>query len=314
VVNLAFQAPTETYKGQIRQVDLGGVTVGGENAFPFHTFEGEMPNDPKVAFEVWDVAPDDWATTLNDIYGDVYSDPVAWANKVVDEFGADLVYLRLKGTDPNGTNRTAAEGSATAQAVAAAVGVPVIVVGSGDIERDAEVLKTAAETLGDNKVVIGNAEEDNYRQIGAASMAYKHGVIAFTPIDVNLAKQLNVLLSQLGVDESNIMMDPTTGALGYGIEYSYTVFERDRLAALSQNDPKMQMPIIATVGQEAWKAKETKVDEDELPGTGDRETRGKMWETITAITLLVAGANVVVLRHPESAALVRKAVASLKGE
>lgn len=311
---MAFQAPTETYKGQIRQVDLGGVVVGGESAFPFHTFEGEMPNDPKIAFEVWDIAPDDWSPTLNDVYDGVYSDPVAWAKKVVDEFGADLVYLRLKSTDPNGADRSPAEAAETAKTVAAAIDAPLVVVGAGDIERDAEVLKAVAETLGDTRVSLGNAEEDNYRSIGAASMGYKHGVVAFTPMDVNLAKQLNVLLSQLGVDESNIIMDPTTGALGYGIEYSYTVFERDRLAALAQNDPKMQMPIIATVGQEAWKAKEAKVDEEELPGTGDRETRGKMWEALTAVSLLIAGANVVVLRHPESAKLVRKAVASLKGQ
>ncbi len=286
---MAFQAPTETYKGQIRQVDLGGVAIGGESAFPFHTFEGEMPNEPKVAFEVWDIAPDDWSPTLNSVYDGVYGDPVAWAKKVVDEFGADLVYLRLKSTDPNGADRSPAEAAETAKAVAAAIDAPLVVVGSGDIERDAEVLKTVAETLGDTRVSLGNAEEDNYRSIGAASMGYKHGVVAFTPMDVNLAKQLNVLLSQLGVDESNIIMDPTTGALGYGIEYSYTVFERDRLAALSQNDPKMQMPIIATVGQEAWKAKEAKVDEEELPGTGDRETRGKMWEALTAVSLLLAG-------------------------
>jgi acetyl-CoA decarbonylase/synthase, CODH/ACS complex subunit delta len=311
---LAFQAPTETYKGQIRQADLAGVVVGGEAAFPFHTFEGDMPNDPKLAFEVWDIAPDDWSPVLNEVYQDVYGDPVAWAKKVVDEFGAELVYLRLRSTDPNGADRTPADAAASAKAVAEAVQVPVVVVGSGDLDKDAEVLKTAAEVLADNRVVIGNAEEDNYRSVGAAAMGYKHGVIAFSPMDVNLAKQLNVLLSQLGVEENNILMDPTTGALGYGLEYAYTVFERDRLAALAQNDAKMQMPILATVGQEAWKAKETKVTEDELPGTGDRKTRGLMWEALTATSLLLAGANIVVLRHPEAAKLVRQAIASLKGE
>jgi acetyl-CoA decarbonylase/synthase complex subunit delta len=313
-MDLAFQAPVEAYKGAIRSADIAGVSVGGETAFPFHTFEGEMPNDPKLAFEVWDVAPDDWSATLNAVYGDVYADSVAWAKKVVGEFGADMIYLRLRGTDPNGANRSPADAAATAKAVVEAAGVPVIVVGSGDIERDPEVLKVVAEVLGDANVVIGNAEEDTYRSIGAAAMGYQHGIVAFSPMDVNLAKQLNVLLSQLGVDEGAILMDPTTGALGYGLEYAYTVFERDRLAALAQNDPKMQMPIIATVGQEAWKAKETKVGEDELPGTGDMATRGLMWESLTAAALLLAGANIVVLRHPESAVLIRKAVASLKGE
>ncbi len=313
-MDLAFQAPTESYKGAIRQADIAGVTVGGETAFPFHTFEGEMPNDPKLAFEVWDLAPDDWSSTLNDIYDGVFADPVAWAKKAVDEFGADMIYLRLRSTDPNGADRSATEAAASAKAVVEAVNVPVIVVGSGDAERDPEVLKAVAEALSGHKVVIGNAEEDNYRSVGAAAMGYQHAVVAFSPMDVNLAKQLNVLLSQLGVDDGAILMDPTTGALGYGLEYAYTVFERDRLAALSQNDPKMQMPIVATVGQEAWKAKETKVGEDELPGTGDMVTRGLMWESLTSVALLLAGANIVVLRHPESAALIRKTVASLKGE
>lgn len=313
-MDLAFQAPTETYKGAIREADLAGVAVGGETAFPFHTFEGEMPNDPKLAFEVWDIAPDDWSATLNGVYGDVFGDAVEWAKKVVADFGADMIYLRLRSTDPNGAGRAPAEAAATAKAVVEAVDVPVIVVGSGDIERDPDVLKAVAEGLGGHKVVIGNAEEDTYRSIGAAAMGYQHSVVAFSPMDVNLAKQLNVLLSQLGLDEGAILMDPTTGALGYGLEYAYTVFERDRLAALAQNDPKMQMPIVATVGQEAWKAKETKVGEDELPGTGDMVTRGLMWESLTSVALLLAGANIVVLRHPDSAGLIRKAVASLKGE
>ncbi len=311
---MAFQAPTETYKGVIRASDLGGVAIGGETAFPFHTFEGEMPNDPKLAFEVWDIAPDDWSPELEVILADVWADPVAWAKRAVDEFGAQLIYLRLKSTDPNGAAKASVEAAATAKQVVESVDVPVVVVGSGDVEADVDVMKAVAETLADTPVVIGNAEEDNYRPIGAAAMGYKHGVVAFSPMDVNLAKQLNVLLSQLGVDEGMIVMDPTTGALGYGLEYAYTVFERDRLAALAQNDAKMQMPILATVGQEAWKAKETKVTEEELPGTGDRKTRGLMWESLTAVSLLLAGANVVVLRHPESANLIRQAIASLKGE
>jgi len=314
-MDLAFQAPTEAYKGSIRQADLGGVTVGGNTAFPFHTFEGEMPNDPKIAFEVWDIAPEDWSPELAGVYGDLYQDAVAWTKKAVSDFGADLIYLKLKSTDPNGANLPIADAVAkTKEVVAAAGGVPVMVIGPGDLDRDPEVLKAVAEGLGESRIVIGNADEDNYRPIGAASMGYKHGLIVFSPMDVNLAKQMNVLLSQLGVDESAIIMDPTTGALGYGLEYAYTVFERDRLAALAQNDAKMQMPIIATVGQEAWKAKETKATEEELPGTGDRKTRGLMWEAITAVSLLLAGADIIVLRHPESAQLVRKAVASLKGE
>lgn len=314
MMDLAFQAPTEAYKGRIQEVDIGGVKIGGENTFPFQTFEGEMPNDVRIAFEVWDEAPDGWSSELGNVYGDVYEDAVAWAKKAEDEFGAELVYLRLMSTNPDETNRDPKKAAQTAKEVVDAVGVPVIIVGSGDLDHDPEVMKAVGEALGDASVVIGNAEEDNYRGIGATAMGYKHAVIAFSPMDVNLAKQLNVLLSQLGVEDSKIIMDPTTGALGYGLEYAYTVFERDRLAALQQNDPKMQMPIIATVGQEAWKAKETKVGEDELPGTGDMKTRGLMWEAMTAVSLILAGADIVVLRHPEAADLIRKTAANLKGE
>lgn len=311
---MAFQAPTETYKGKIQEVDLGGVTVGGQDTFQFQTFEGEMPNDVRIAFEVWDEAPDGWSPELTNIYGDVYEDAVAWAKKAVDEFGAEIIYLRMMSTNPDETNRNPQEAAQTAKDVVEAVDVPVIIVGSGDLDHDPEVMKAIGEALGDASVVIGNAEEDNYRGIGATSMGYKHAVVAFSPMDVNLAKQLNVLLSQLGVEDSKIIMDPTTGALGYGLEYAYTVFERDRLAALQQNDPKMQMPIIATVGQEAWKAKETKVEEDELPGTGDMKTRGLMWEAMTAVSLMLAGADIVVVRHPEAADLIRKTAANLKAE
>jgi len=314
VMDLAFQAPTEAYKGRIQEVDIGGVTVGGENTFPFHTFEGEMPNDVRIAFEVWDEAPDGWSPELDNVYGDVYEDVVAWAKKAEEEFGAELLYLRLMSTNPDETNRDPKEAAQKAKEVVDAVGIPVIIVGSGDLDRDPEVMKAVGEAMGSASVVIGNAEEDNYRGIGATAMGYKHAVVAFSPCDVNLAKQLNVLLSQLGVEDSKIIMDPTTGALGYGLEYAYTVFERDRLAALQQNDSKMQMPIIATVGQEAWKAKETKVGEDELPGTGDMKTRGLMWEAMTAVSLMLAGANIVVLRHPEAADLIRETAASLKGE
>ena len=308
---MAFQPPVETYKGHILEVALGDLSMGGESAFPFHPFDGAMPNRPLVAFEVWDEAPEDWSPVLNDVYGDVYGDPAAWARRVVNEYGADLLYLRLKSTDADGSAVPPAEAAAAARVIVEAAGVPAIVVAPGEPDHVAEVLKAVAEALAGLPVVIGNAVEANYRSVGAAALGYGQSVVVFSPIDVNLAKQLNVLITRLGLADEKLLMDPTTGALGYGLDYSYTVFERSRLAALAQNDAKMQLPMLALPGQEAWKTKEGRTPEAELPGTGDLKTRGLMWESMTAVALMLAGANVLVLRHPEAAELLRKTMDAL---
>jgi acetyl-CoA decarbonylase/synthase complex subunit delta len=310
---LAFQPPVENYKGRILQVALGDLSMGGEAAFPYHAFDGAMPNRPLLAFEVWDEAPTDWSPALNDVYADVYGDPVAWARRVVKDYGADLLYLRLKSADPDGSAKSPAEAAAGARTIVESAGVPAIVVTPGEPDHVAEVLKAAAEALAGLPVIIGNAIEANYRSVGAAALGYGQSVVAFSPMDVNLAKQLNVLLTRLGLDDAKLLMDPTTGALGYGLDYSYTVFERGRLAALAQNDAKMQLPMLALPGQEAWKTKEGRTPEAELPGTGDLKTRGVMWESMTAVALMLAGANILALRHPESAVLVRKTMDALGG-
>ena len=310
---VAFDIPKITYTGKIKEVKLGkgpkSVTVGGETSYPFHLFEGEMPNPPRIAMEVYDAAPDDWAETALEPFSDVISDPVAWAKKCVDTYGADMITLQLVSTDPNGLNRSSDEAAQTAKKVASAVDVPVIVWGCGNAEKDSEVLRKVAETCDGMNLVIGPLVEGNYKQVGAGAIGYKHTAIASSPIDINLAKQLNILLGNLGVPDGQIIVDPTTGGLGYGIEYTYSVMERDRMAALTQQDERLQFPILCNMAKEVWKTKEAKTKTEDAPSLGDAKKRGILMEAVTAVVLLLAGADVLVMRHPEAIKQVREMIA-----
>lgn len=310
---MTFTIPKAIYTGQIKEVVLGkgakAVTVGGETSYPFHLFEGAMPHAPKIAIEVYDVAPDDWAAAALAPYADVINDPVAWAKKAVDAYGAELIALQLVSTDPNGLNRSSEEATETAKKVAAAVDVPVIVYGSGNPDKDADLLRKVAEVCDGMNLVIGPVVEGNYKQIGAGAIAYKHTVAACSPIDINLAKQLNILLGNLGVQDGKLIVDPTTGGLGYGIEYTYSVMERDRMAALTQQDERLQFPIICNLAKEIWKTKEAKAKTEDAPLLGDAARRGILMEAMTANLLLLAGADVLVMRHPEAVRLVREMIA-----
>jgi acetyl-CoA decarbonylase/synthase complex subunit delta len=311
---MAFQAPVESSSGKIRELTLGSATtvsVGGQSALAFHGFEGTLPNAPKIALEVFDTAPAEWGDELKSVLGDVWADPVAWAKKCEGEFGADMVCLQLAGTDPNGANRSAADAVATVKAVAGAIGVPLIVYGSGNIEKDAEVLKAVAEATQGLNVAVGAAVEENYKSIGAAAMGFGCKVVGQTPIDVNMAKQLNILLTNLGVKVENLLIDPSTGALGYGLEYSFSIHERIKLAALKQNDAMLQAPAVSNLGKEVWRAKEAKISAAEAPQWGDGRKRGIVWEALTATALLMAGSDILIMRHPEAAKLVRQTIAGL---
>ena len=311
---MAFQAPVETATAKIRELTLGSkktVTVGGQNALAFHSFEGTLPNAPKIAMEVFDTTPTDWADELKSVLGDVWADPVAWAKKCEGEFGADLICLQLAGTDPNGANRSVAEAVATVKAVVDAISVPLMVYGSGNHEKDAELLKAVAEATQGKNVVIGLAVEDNYKSIGAAAMGFGAKVSGETPIDVNMAKQLNILLTNLGVPLDGLLIDPSTGALGYGLEYCFSIHERIKLAALKQNDTMLQAPTIANLGKEVWRAKEAKIGQAEAPQWGDARKRGIIWETLTATAVMMAGADILIMRHPEAVKLIRRTIAEL---
>lgn len=312
---MAFKMPKQETESKICEVHFGegdkAVKVGGENCLPFHLFEGQMPNRPLIAVEVYDDNPQEWPSAVAEPLKDVLSDPVVWAKKAQDDWGADVICLKLWSTDPKGDDKPAKEAAETVKEVVEAVNIPVIVYGTQDLDKDGEVIKAAATAVEGKKVILGPAKEDNYKTIGAAAMGYDQLVSAMTPIDVNLAKQLNILLNNLGMDTSNILIDPTTGALGYGLEYTYSVMERLKLAALRQDDKMTQMPLIANVGQEVWKAKEAKAPASEYPAWGDENKRGVMWEIITAVTLLIAGADIVIMRHPEAIKVVQTLIENL---
>ncbi|MFW6123128.1 MAG: acetyl-CoA decarbonylase/synthase complex subunit delta [Thermodesulfobacteriota bacterium] len=314
---MSFEIPKQPYSGAIKEVTIGkgdkAITLGGETSYPFYLFEGDMPHLPRIAMEVWDKDPgDDWAEPCKKPFQDVLGDPAAWAQKCVNDYGAAAIALVLASTDPNGDNASAAAAAETAKKVASAVDVPVIVYGTSNMEKDAEVLPAVAEACEGLSLVIGPVQDQNYKKIGAAALGYNHSVSANSPIDVNLAKQLNILLGQLGVKDTQILVDPTTGGLGYGMEYTYSVMERDRMAALTQEDEKLQLPILNYLGQEVWKVKECKLSNEEAPELGDQETRGILMEAITAVSLLLAGADLLVMRHPEAAKLTRELIQELK--
>jgi acetyl-CoA decarbonylase/synthase complex subunit delta len=312
---MAFETPKINYSGKIREITLGAgakaVTVGGATAYPFHLFEGNMPHPPRIAMEVPDRRPEDWAEAATAPFADVLDDPAAWARKNVNEYGADMVALQMTSIDPNGMDRPAREAADIAKKVIAAVDVPVILWGVANHEKDTEVLRILAEECEGKNLALGPVEEGDYKQIGAGALAYKHVAIASSPIDVNLAKQLNILLGNLGVPADKLLVDPTTGALGYGLEYTYSVMERDRMAALTQEDEKLQYPLICNVGSEVWKTKEAKIAAADDPKLGDAKERGILLECITAMSLLLAGADILIMRHPESVKLIRKMIKNM---
>lgn len=276
---------------------------------PFLQFEAEMPYPPVVAIEIRDRRPDDWSPILLETWKDVIEDPAKWA-KAAEDLGVDLIQLTLSLTDANGNPTTPAKAIETVKNVLKAVGIPLLVYGPGQAEVDNNLLVAVAEATKGERIGLGICEDKNYRTIVATAMANGHLVTARTPMDVNLAKQLNILIHDMGFPMERILMDPTTGALGYGIEYGFSAMERLRLAAL-QGDAMTQLPMIVTPGFEAWKTKESKVGTGVPASWGDWEDRAINWETITTTTLLTSGADIVVLRHPESIRRVKFAIQDL---
>jgi len=305
---LTFQPSKQVYSGKIRELTLGtgdkAVKIGGKSVYSFHSFEGGTPNAPRIAMEVWDKDPSaDWPEAARSPFAGVLGDPGAWARKCV-EYGAEMIVVQTKSADPNSENMPAAEVAAAVKKVVDAVDVPVIVWGVANHEKDTEVMRLVAEQCTGKRVGLCPVEEGDYKQIGAACLGYKHVAVASSPIDVNLAKQLNILLGNLGVSSDDLIIDPTTGGLGYGLEYTYSVIERIMQAALTQEDEKLQQPIIVNVANETWKSKEANLTSEEAPELGDAAKRAVLMEAITAVDLLIAGADVVVLRHPDTVKLV----------
>ena len=311
---MTFEIPKTSYSGKIRETTLGTgdktITIGGETAYPFHLFEGEMPHLPKIAMEVWDCPPEEWAEAALEPFTGVTDDPVAWAKKCIDDYGAEMIALQLISTDPNGLNRGADETAEVVKKVADTIAVPLIVWGTGNEDKDTEVLRKVTEVCQGKDLIIGPVEEGDHKRIGASAIGYNHTVIASTPIDINLAKQLNILLSNLGVPDERLLIDPTVSSIGYGIEYAYSVMERIRMAGLTQQDEKLQFPIICNIAKEVWKTKEVHLANNEL-NMGDAKKRGILMEAMSAMVLLLAGADVLIMRHPEAIKLVREMIAEL---
>lgn len=312
---MAFEIPKTAYSGKIRETKLGkgdkAVTVGGETAYPFYLFEGEMPNLPKIAMEVYDMPPEEWPEAALEPFTGVTDDPVAWAQKCIKDYGAEMICLQMLSTDPNGLDRPADEAAQVAKKMCDAIDVPLIVWGTANHDKDTEVLRTVAELCQEKSLILGPVEEADHKKIGAAAIGYKHTVVASTPIDINLAKQLNILLGNLGVSDDLLAMDPTVSSIGYGLEYCYSVMERMRMAALTQQDAKLQFPIICNIAKEVWKTKEAKITEAEDPKMGDAKKRGILLEAMSATALLLAGADVLIMRHPEAIKLVREMISDL---
>jgi len=304
----------ERFSGKIGEVVLGAtaeqggtrtstVTIGGDAALPFLHFEGKV-NRPVIAMEVNDVAPI-WNETVTKQYGDVFNNPAAWAKQCVEEFGADLIYLKLNGADPDGENRSPEDCSRVVKEVLGAVGVPLIVVGCGDSAKDNEVIAAVAEAATGENLLIGVAEQETYKTYAAAAMVHKHTLIAQSPLDINICKQLNILINEMGLPLNKIVIDPLIAGLGFGIEYAYSIMERARLGALG-NDKMLAMPMFCSVGYEANRTKESNSTVEENPQWGDLDDRAVLWESLTASGLMQVGASIIMMRNPAAVKVVKK--------
>jgi acetyl-CoA decarbonylase/synthase complex subunit delta len=313
-----FEIPKETNTGKIIEVTVGAtpeqggtrshtVTIGGSTALPFHFFEGKFPHRPLIAMEVFDKKSEKYPKSLLEYYGDVIEKPGEMAKKCVDEYGAELISVRLEGTHPEKGNKSADEAAAIVKQVLESVSVPLIITGHSHFEKNNEVMKKICEVTAGENCLISYVEKDNYKTIAAACIAYNHTLVTQTPIDVNLAKQLNILLTEMSFPPEKMIMDPLTGALGYGIEYTYSIMERIRIDALA-GDKMMAFPMLINPGYESYRVKETRAPEQDYPDWGNVEVRGAYWEIATAMSLLVAGADLLIMYHPKAVAAVKKKV------
>ena len=306
---MGFELTKESYAGGIKAITIGkgdnALTIGGQTCYPFYQFEGEMPAKPIVAMEIWDMEPEEWPAAAMAPFKDVLGDPVAWAKRCIDKFGAQLIVLQLKSIDPNDKDASPEEAAAMVKKVVDAIDVPLIIWGCASPAKDEEVLKAIAEACQGDNLILGPVEEKNYKGIGAAAMGYGHAIISSSPIDVNLAKQVNILLENLGMPLDKVIVDPTTGGLGYGLEYSYSVMERLSMAAMAQGDDKLQNPMINNLANEVWKCKEAKLTAEEAPELGDPERRGILMEAVGAVSYFMAGSSIMIMRHPESIKLAK---------
>ncbi len=317
---MAVPDAKEKWSGEVKPVTIGAtqaeggtrcrsITVGGQTGIPFVSADGPEPNPAVIALDVLDVAPVDWPAPLAEVYSDVWSDPAAWAARV-KELGADLINLRLVGTHPDDADRSPDEAAATVKAVLEACDLPLIVWGCDVPAKDQKVLPKVAELAQGERCLFGSVTEDEYRTLTAAAQAYGHKLIALSPCDINKAKQINILVTDMGYPLNDIVIYPSCASLGYGMEYIYSILERGRLAALS-GDKLMGQPVLLDVGYEAWRAKEARTGDEAAEIWGPPTERGIAWETVTATDLLQGGCDILLMRHPQAMDTVRSAIKQL---
>jgi len=294
----------EKWQDKIGEVTLGSkktIKIGGETGIYFIDGEDKCPNPPVVAMDVWDMEPEAWPEALKSNFGKALKAPGDWAKMCVDKFSADLICLRLASTHPDTKNASCEEAGKTLEKVMKSVSVPLIVIGSSAIEKDNEVLAHCANVAKGENCLFGIATQANYKTLTAACLSAGHAIISEAPIDVNIAKQLNILICDMQFPADKIVIHHATGALGYGLEYTYSIMERTRLAGLS-GDRMLSMPMMSFVGQEAWRTKEAK--------TGPLDT-GILWEIATATACLNSGADILVMNHPKAVEETKKAINKL---
>lgn len=313
---MAFKMSVQKSSGKISEVVIGtgekAIKLGGENVLPFYSFDGDTGNVQKVGIEINDIYPESWIDCYKEMYKDVANDPAAWAKYVQDNTEADFVCLRFVGADPNADDKSPEECAEVAKKVADAIDLPLVVAGCGVAEKDGKLFAKVAEALEGKNVLILSAVEDNYKEVGAAAgLAYGQKVGAESAVDINLAKQMNVLLTQLGVKPENIVMNVGCSAVGYGYEYVASTMDRIRLAAFNQNDKQLQIPIVTPVSFEVGHVKEAIATEADQPEWGCSEKRSIAMEVSTATAVLVGGSDAVILRHPESVKTIKSFVSEL---
>lgn len=305
---MSFPIIKETYQGRIPEIVFGKnkkACFGGESALPFHLWEGEFPNKPLIAFEIQDDIPEDYPEELARVYSSVWDSPVRWA-KFCETLGAEAIALRLMSTHPDLKDTSAQKTVDKVKSLISEVDLPLIVLGSNHTEKDAEVLPLVADALRGNHCIIGKAQEGNYKTIAASAMAGGHSLIAMSELDVNLAKQLNILITQIGFPKEKIIIDPMCSALGYGFEYTYSVMERIRIAGLIQADAMLQQPMVADVGFYVWKTKEAQATLNDAPEWSSTYCRAVMWEAVSACSFLLSGAELLIMRHPDAIKITKK--------
>ena len=312
---MSFAPKTAPFSGKINAVTLGtgdkAIVIGGQNVLPFYTFDAPIENAPKIGVEVSDQAAQWSWTGLNEFYAGCTT-MADYAKKAQTVEGVDFLCLNFVGADPNGANRSVEECVADAKAVAEVTELPIVVMGCKNLEKDEKLLAAVAEALSGKNVLVMSAKNENYKTVGASvALANGQKVGAETADDINLAKQLNIMMKGLNVNPESVVMDIGTAAVGYGYEYAASTFDRIRLAALAQGDADLQMPILAAVCNDTWGVKESTASEADEPAWGDREERAISMEVATAVADLTGGADAVVLRHPASVATVKKFISEL---